>query len=375
MFSLVELRHYLPYPALLRVSMTGLRNTLDHVSPWLSLSFLHSREAPGTGVTPSGRRLRTTSFGSHLRLPLLTKSSELCRSPGYCINAMTVAKIKSQLAYYTNLWFSQPLKGEIMFGRRLRLARKKAGLSLRDLAKRLPSPVSAQAIGSYEAGRMMPRSAVLVELGRALDVSLDFLMGGQIEVLEGIEFRKHSRTSAKDRARVEAIVTAALEDYLAIEEVLEIAPVEDQFGNLRCEPVVSFDEVEQKAKDLRRHWSLGNDPINSMTGLLETQGIRVIAADLPDRFHGLACGAKRRGNGPAVDVVVVSCKTTVERKRLTLAHELAHRVVRDTGNPNIKLEKAMHRFAGAFLVPEEHLRAEVGLARRRLAEERTRTDR
>lgn len=253
-----------------------------------------------------------------------------------------------------------------MFGQRLRLARKKAGLSLRELAKRLPSGLSAQAIGSYEAGRMMPRSAVLVELGRALDVSLDFLMGGQIEVLEGIEFRKHSRTSAKDRARVEALVTAALEDYLAVEEIVESPAVDDPLGNLRCEQVVSFDEVEQKAEDLRHHWSLGSDPISSMTGLLETRGFRVIAADLPERFHGLACGAKRRGEEAAIDVIVVSCRTTVERKRLTLAHELAHRVVRGSGNENIKLEKAMHRFAGAFLVPKDHLRAEVGAARRRL---------
>ena len=88
-----------------------------------------------------------------------------------------------------------------MFGQRLRLARKKAGLSMRDLAGRLSTPVSAQAISHYEAGRMMPRSAVLVSLGETLDVSLDFLMGGQVEALEALEFRKHSRTSAKDRAR------------------------------------------------------------------------------------------------------------------------------------------------------------------------------
>ena len=32
--------------------------------------------------------------------------------------------------------------------------------------------VSAQAISKYEAGKMMPSSAVLVGLGKALDVSL-----------------------------------------------------------------------------------------------------------------------------------------------------------------------------------------------------------
>ena len=63
-----------------------------------------------------------------------------------------------------------------MFGRRLRLARKRAGLSMRSLAERMDPKITAQAISKYEAGKMMPSSAVLVGLAKALDVSLDFLM-------------------------------------------------------------------------------------------------------------------------------------------------------------------------------------------------------
>lgn len=100
-----------------------------------------------------------------------------------------------------------------------------------------------------------------------------------------------------------------------------------------------------------------------MTGLLEAHGIKVIEADLPERFDGLACGVKRSGGRGDTDVVVTSRRTNVERRRLTLAHELAHRMIRDTGNPEIRLEKAMQRFAGAFVVPAEHLRAEVGSQR------------
>ena len=250
-----------------------------------------------------------------------------------------------------------------MFGQRLRLARRKAGLSMRDLAGRLSPPVSTQAISKYEGGRMMPSSAVLVDLAKMLDVSLDFLMGGQVEALEGIEFRKHSGTSAKDRARAEAIVTETLEDYLAIEDILESEPAGDPFADLRCSRIESFNEVEKKAGELREHWNLGLDPISSITGLLEAHGIKVIEADLPARFDGLACGVQRSGNRANTDVVVTSRRTTVERKRLTLAHELAHRVIRGTSHPAIKIEKAMQRFAGAFLVPAEHLRAEVGAQR------------
>ena len=251
-----------------------------------------------------------------------------------------------------------------MFGQRLRLARKKAGLSMRELADRVSPKVSAQAIGKYESGQMMPSSAVLVGVGKALGVSLDFLMGGQVEALSGIEFRKHSSTSAKDRAQAEAIVTEKLEDYLAIEDVLELAPPSDPFGKLVTKCVESFEEVDDIANRLRKEWKLGIDPIPSMTALLEGKGIKVIEVDLPIRFDGLSCHVQRGGGKPDAEVVVVSSRTNIERKRFNLAHELAHRIIKKTGNPEIRLEKAMNRFAGAFLIPAEHLVDEVGTHRR-----------
>ena len=42
-----------------------------------------------------------------------------------------------------------------MFGERLQLARKKAGLSLRSLADALGGQVTPQAIGKYERGEML----------------------------------------------------------------------------------------------------------------------------------------------------------------------------------------------------------------------------
>lgn len=250
-----------------------------------------------------------------------------------------------------------------MFGQRLRLARKKVGLSMQALADCVIPKVSAQAISKYEADKMMPSSAVLVGLGKALDVSLDFLLGGQVETLSGLEFRKRSGTSAQDRAQAEAIVIEKLEDYLAIEEILELSPPDNPFGNLVTDRVESFEAVDDMARDLRQKWMLGIDPIPSMAILLEDKGIKVIEADLPERFDGMACDVKRNNGKPNTAVVVVSSQTNIERKRFTLAHELAHRVIRATGNPAVDPEKAMNYFAGAFLVPGEHLVEEAGAQR------------
>lgn len=252
-----------------------------------------------------------------------------------------------------------------MFGQRLRLARKRAGLSLRSLAGRMDPKVSAQAISKYEAGRMMPSSAVLAGLGKALDVSLDFLMSDRVDVLDGLEFRKDPGTSARDRARAEAVLIDNLQRYLTIEEVLGLPPAGDRFEHCRCDCLATEAEIDERADRLREAWDLGMDPVPSLCALLEDKGIKVVEADLPERISGLACWAMRRGRVVA-DAVVVSSRTNVERKRFTLAHELAHKIIRSTGNPAIKLETAMNRFAGAFLVPGRDLLAKVGARRRRV---------
>ena len=252
-----------------------------------------------------------------------------------------------------------------MFGQRLRLARKRAGLSMRSLAEQMTPKVTAQAISKYEAGKMLPSSAVLVGLGKALDVSLDFLMSAQVEALDGLEFRKHSGASARDRAKAEAILLDNLERYLAIEHILDMAATVDWVEGRRYDSVASEAEIDARADALRDVWHIGMDPIPSLCELLEDKGIKVVEDDLPERINGLACHVMRGGK-PVAEAVVVSNRINVERKRFTLAHELAHRIIRSTGNPAIDLETAMNRFAGAFLVPGQRLLEEVGAHRHRI---------
>ena len=252
-----------------------------------------------------------------------------------------------------------------MFGQRLRLARKRAGLSMRALADAASPKVTAQAISKYEAGKMLPSSSVLVGLGKALDVSLDFLMSAQIEELDAVEFRKHSGASTRDRARAEAVVMDSLERYLAIEHILDIEASVDWVEGRRYDSVASVQQIDERADELRSVWDLGRGPIPSLCELLEDKGIKVVEADLPESVNGLSCHVLRGGEIVA-EAVVVSSRINVERKRFTLAHELAHRIIRSTGNPAINLEGAMNHFAGAFLVPGQRLRDEVGAARHRI---------
>jgi transcriptional regulator with XRE-family HTH domain/Zn-dependent peptidase ImmA (M78 family) len=248
-----------------------------------------------------------------------------------------------------------------MFGERLRLARKRAGLSLRDLAERIGNEVSAQAISKYESGKMFPSSSVLVALSKALDVSLDFLMSNEVVALAGVEFRKHSGTSAAERAHAEAVVIEELERHLALDAILELDSEKNELPTKRA-IVHCFDEVEALAGKLRKEWELGNDPIPSVTDLLEDKGLKIITVDIPKRLSGLTGDVQRPGGKPNVPIIVVSTQFTIERRRFTLAHELAHRIIGEAQG-DLKLEKAMDRFAAAFLIPKKHLLNEVAGAR------------
>jgi transcriptional regulator with XRE-family HTH domain len=244
-----------------------------------------------------------------------------------------------------------------MLGERIKLARKKAGLTLQDLAGRMSPAVTPQALSKYERGKMFPSTSVLMGLGRALDVSIDFLMSGQVARLEEVEFRKHSGTSARERAQAEALVLARMEKYLEIEAILDVPECSPEWDQCTIE---SHEDIEAAAKGLRESWALGEDPIQSMTELLEHHGLRVIQAALPERFDGLTCVVKRTGGRADTHAIVVSCSTNVERMRFNFAHELAHRVIRGVAHDRIPHEKAMHRFAAAFLIPESSLREDVG---------------
>jgi Zn-dependent peptidase ImmA (M78 family)/transcriptional regulator with XRE-family HTH domain len=267
-----------------------------------------------------------------------------------------------------------------MFGERLKLARKKAGFSLRDLSEALDNQISAQAIGKYERGEMMPSSGILLALAKTLDVSLDYLMGARVHKLEGVEFRKKSGTSAKDRARVEAAVIEHVERYLTIEEILDLDSAE-WHRPVAKERLAQVEEAEELSIKVRQAWHLGEDPIPNLTELLEEHGMKVCITPLPESVSGMTCMVQRSPNSltgsyvrqtkvksckdvDIVPVIVVNQTHTLERRRLTLAHELAHSLI--DAQSSIDLEKAANYFAGAFLVPSAHLEREMGKHRRGL---------
>lgn len=249
-----------------------------------------------------------------------------------------------------------------MIGARLRKTRTACGWSLRGLSDQIGGLVTAQAIGKYERNEDMPGSKVLMAMAAALNVSLDYLLRDETLALETVEFRKRSK-SAKEEATIEARTLLQLERYLAIECLLELSSVEWDKPRNAPFPSRDYHEAEDAARSVREQWGLGTDPIPRLAELLEERGIKVIALDL-DSIDGLAAKVVRRDQH-AARVIVIRHNTWSERKRFSLAHELGHMVLARA--EGIDPERAANRFAGAFLIPADALRAEVGASRKSIS--------
>ena len=250
-----------------------------------------------------------------------------------------------------------------MLSQRLKIIRSASGLSLRDLEERIDKLVTAQAISNYERGKSTPDSTVLMALADALGVSVRYLMRGQQVVLGGVEFRKMRLRSRRRQARVEATVLHFLDRYLSVEELLCLPTVTWNKPRAAPWPVVEdVAEAEQAASGLRGYWGLGLEPVAKLADLLERQGIKTLAADLKnvDALTGTAA----RKNGEAATVIVVNQAWPGERQRFAMACELGHMLL--AISPGVSSRIAARRFAGAFLMPAEALRAEVGVRRKQV---------
>src|ERR1035437_593017 len=279
---------------------------------------------------------------------------------------MQLTPHQNQFTIHSNGSQPETSAESVMISDRIKLARRKAGLSLRDLAAAMNDRVTAQAIGKYERNEDIPSSGVLIALAKALKVSVGYLMDTQGIVLTGVEFRTKASTTASDRANVETEVLEWIERDLQIEHVLELESSVWQCPIVPPRQLREVADAELLAADVRELWSLGIDPIPNMTELLEEKGLKVLIVSLPERVSGFTCMVGRGKDNPGLPVIVVNKEFSLERRRLTLAHELAHRLIDTDSLSDKDEEKAATLFAGAFLMPKEHLLREVGKQRNAL---------
>ena len=242
------------------------------------------------------------------------------------------------------------------FGLRLRQARTMAGLSLRELSQQIDHSVSHAALAKYEKGEMMPDSSTLVKLSRALDQRPDFFIRSPTVELGNVRFRKMARLSTTLEKAVQERAVDHFERYGEIEATLGLAK---PFVNpLKHSVVRTMEDAEEQAQALRKEWALGHDPIPAVIPLLESKGVMIHEAETEDRLlDGFSASTQL---GPVI-VIASWLRSNPLRKRMTTVHELAHLLLKFLDGIEEKAEeKLVSRFAGAFFLPADSFRDQLG---------------
>jgi len=212
--------------------------------------------------------------------------------------------------------------------------------------------VSAMAISKYERDQDVPSSGVMLRLAQALKVKVEFFFRPSTVSVQLQAYRKHAVLGVKEQEAIQMRIQDWVERYLEVESLF---PEEQHAANLPLRKVTSLDEIETAALELRDHWSLGYDAIENLVQLLEDRGTKVGIISGLDHFD--ACTFKADGD----PVIVTKDELSGDRQRFNLAHELGHLILDVQGD--LKPEQAANRFVGAFLVPAETARFELGANR------------
>lgn len=227
---------------------------------------------------------------------------------------------------------------------RIRSAR---GDTQKALAER--AQLSRLGLSHIERGETAPRATTLSAIAKALGVSVQELVT-PVRSLGSVRFRVRKRV--RDRAEVLAQVARWLDNYCALEEIL------DDKADFFLRELVGSEAGSPRllAKKVRRFLGIGDEPIRDICGLLEKRGVKVLRLSrATDGFFGLSIGDD--DGGPAV-VINTWERISVERWIFSAAHELGHLLLhleaydRDEESEAKDEEKEADEFASFLLMPD-----------------------
>jgi len=245
---------------------------------------------------------------------------------------------------------------------RLKQARLACGLSLDAVSGRLAEKgrnVTKAAISNYEKGKRAPNALILRDLAAVYGVVSGYFFEQSATTVEWFSFRAKTTLGQRKRESIQAFSSKQAERYV---QVCDLLPQSFKVDFPVRKSVSCAEEAEACAAEVRNRWTLGQDPVDSVTQCLENHGALIVHynEEATTAFDGLS--AKVNGKHP---LLIVNSSVPVDRLRFDLLHELGH-VLMDTSAVPDDEESLAHRFASSFLVPPEKVKQELGKIRRNL---------
>lgn len=252
-------------------------------------------------------------------------------------------------------------------GARLRQARQARGLFGTDLARMVG--VKSQTISAYEKEKGTPSPQIMQDLADRLGFPITFFTRmPRPDETTPIFWRASNTATRMAQGRAESRLDWLKDIVHYLNKFFDFPrpnlPNIDLPSDFRT---ISPEQIEVAADACRRLWGLGDGPLSSVVGQMESNG--VIAAQIEVCADKLDAFSQWSEDGTPYVVLGVD-KASGARRSFDASHELGHLVmhrgvnqtrVNDTADWKL-LENQAHRFASAFLMPEASFRREVWVA-------------
>jgi Zn-dependent peptidase ImmA (M78 family) len=255
----------------------------------------------------------------------------------------------------------QSLGKTAMLGERIRQARLLAGLTQESLADALTDaghPATKAVVSKYEKNKSTPPAQFLLLAASILEVPTSYFTHQPRQQVNWLAFRRHINLPIREQETVKAYAAEVAELQIELQSLLH---PDTRVDLPELMTVVSPDDAEQAAAQLRQCWNLDDHPIDSLVQTAEDHQVMVVGwRRHAGEFDGLS------GWCAQYPITVISTIVPPDRRRFTLAHELGH-LVMDTASVSEKTaEQLAHRFAAAFLISADRARYELGTRRTHL---------
>ncbi len=247
-------------------------------------------------------------------------------------------------------------------GERLRALRELLGAVQADIAEQ--ADITPSALSQAERGVSNPTAATLIRLAEALDVPVEAFSrrpGSNSDL--NPQFRHLRRTPQRERRRALRFVEATDAMLRVLASRVQLP---DPFTfESRVHPDDSIDavgdQIESIASEARTALRVDtHSPLRvDLVKLLENAGVVVVRDPETDENIDAYSAVV---NAQPIVVLYGGSESVWDRDNFNLAHELGHLVMhRGTKQrPGTKTaEQQAHRFAGAFLAPEDPIRSEI----------------
>lgn len=243
---------------------------------------------------------------------------------------------------------------KILFGKRLNVARKSVGLSLRDLANRLNSDISHTALAKYEKGIMFPSTSILISLSKVLNLPIDYFYKEihPIKILKDADQSLHM--GKRDRSVLLESIRSSCEDYIFL-----ASKVGYEFKN-KIEESKEIDkgdlfEISRRAREV---FGLGFGEIRNLIHELEFSGIITVMVGFSHQFLSLPLKTNK------FRVIAINKNLSALDRRYYLAFEVGRHILGANEN-----KQTLHLFAISFLLPDTRIKELIGTKRNSVSKE------